>query len=121
MCIFWNTALSDYLARSVGLSRIQGFLPGDRVPDLLTVDLSVLFDIDNCGKRRCDHDSLHCWGVGLNSPQDTCCSLNRGVQEVLYWVRNIVMERRGSMKDVVEGWVRFDSLNGKNFSILAAE
>lgn len=35
---------------------------------------------------------LHRWGILLDSLKDTCCTIDRRVQEVLLRIRNVEME-----------------------------
>lgn len=102
---------SSYLASSVDIGVVETFFPRDWVPVCLAVHLGVLLAIDNSSKGRGDDNSLNRWGIGLNGLEDTSCSLDRGVQEVLDGVINVKVERGCRVKHIIERRVCFDGLN----------
>lgn len=98
------------LASPVDIRVVQTLLPCDRVPNLLTINLRMLLGIHNGSKRWCDHYSFHGGGMCFDGSQNTSGSLDGGVKEILHWVLNVEMERRGGMKNIVEWRAWFDGL-----------
>lgn len=99
-----------YLAASVGGRRVQGFFPGHWVPVLFAVGLRVLLSVHNGRKRGGDHNTLHRGSMGLDGLENPGGSLNRGVQEVLDGVLDIVVEGGRRVQDVVERGVTLNGL-----------
>jgi hypothetical protein len=84
---------------------VRGFFPGHRIPILIAVDLGMAIWIDNRSKGRGDDNSFHRRRIGLDCLQDAGGSLDRGIEEILDRVLDVVMERRRRVKDIVEGRV----------------
>lgn len=84
---------------------VHGFFPGHRIPILIAIDLGMAIWIDNRGKGRGDDNSFHRRRIGLDCLQDAGGSLDRGIEEILDRVLDVVMERRRRVKDIVEGRV----------------
>lgn len=97
--------IGAHLACPIGVSRVHGLLPGDRVPFFLAINLGVLLSVHNRSEGRGDDYPLDLWRVRFDSFQNARGSLDGRVQEIFHRIQDIKMEWRCGVQDIVEGGI----------------
>ena len=92
---------------------LVGLLDGHGVPVVFRIDVArsiSLIPINDRGERRGNNHPLYCWCSLLDRLENPCRTNNYRFNQVLLDIIRVEVERRSSVNDCFERWVRNNSL-----------